>query len=183
MPSEITYHRAQTTEELNEILKLQEANLRHLISEEEKQKEGFVTLQHDFDMLKKMNDACAHSIAKHNGKVIGYALSMLQEFKKDIPLLIPMFTEIDLVLKAQNQKLNYIAMGQICVDKGYRGSGVFRGLYQYMAEELNHEFDAIITEVDSKNRRSSNAHSAIGFKVLKTYTSNDQLWELISLEI
>ncbi|MBD3890402.1 GNAT family N-acetyltransferase [Olleya marilimosa] len=179
----ITYHRAKTNEELQEILELQKQNLRHLITEEQKQKEGFVTLQHDFEILKKMNDACAHCIAKQDQKVVGYALSMLQEFKNQIPLLVPMFEEIDEVIKNQNLSSNYIAMGQICVDKNVRGQGAFRGLYKFMAEELKHDFDTIITEVDTKNIRSSQAHQAVGFKVIKNYTSNDQLWEVISLEI
>jgi len=72
----ISYHRAKTTEDLNAILKLQKQNLRHLIAEDVKQKEGFVTLQHDFSILKKMNDSCAHCIAKNDGKVVAYALSM-----------------------------------------------------------------------------------------------------------
>jgi len=95
LKTNITYHRAKTTEELHAILKLQEQNLRHLISQKQREDEGFVTLQHDFNMLKKMNDQCGHCIAKYNGKVVAYALSMLQEFKKDIPLLAPMFLEID----------------------------------------------------------------------------------------
>lgn len=183
MSSEITYHRAKSIEELKAILKLQEENLRDLISDEVKQKEGFVTLQHDFDLLKQMNDACAHSIAKCNGEVVGYALSMLQEFKMDIPLLIPMFTEIDKTLKVQNLDINYIVMGQICIAKRVRGKGVFRELYNYMAGEFKNDFEAIITEVDTSNTRSSQAHKAVGFKVLKNYKSNNQLWEIISLEI
>ncbi len=183
MKTNITYHRASTTEELNQILKLQEKNLRDLISEKQKQAEGFVTLKHDLKILKKMNDACKHSIAKQGDKVIGYALSMLQDFKDDIPILTPMFKEIDNALKEQNRSSNYIAMGQICVDKSYRGKGIFRKLYNYMANELKYEFDAIITEVDTKNTRSSNAHKAIGFKILKTYTFNKQHWEIIILKI
>ena len=183
MSALITYHRATTKIELEEILNLQAQNLRHIISEEEKQKEGFVTLQHDFEILKKMNDACAHCIAKQDGKVVGYALSMLQDFKHQIPLLVPMFKEIDKTIKAQHLSTNYIAMGQICVDKNVRGQGVFRGLYRYMADQLKDSFDAIITEVDTKNKRSSQAHQAVGFKVIKNYTSNNQFWEIISLEI
>tara|TARA_R110000868_G_scaffold165660_1_gene399202 strand:- start:2467 stop:3021 length:555 start_codon:yes stop_codon:yes gene_type:complete len=181
--SNITYHRVSTIEELNQILKLQEKNLRHLISDEEKEKEGFVTLQHDFEMLKKMNDGCAHCIAKHEGEVVGYVLSMLKDFKKDIPLLVPMFIEIDEAIMKHNLSSSYIAMGQICVDKKVRGQGVFRGLYHFMAQELKNDFDAIITEVDTKNKRSSNAHKAVGFEFLKNYTSNNQLWEVIILKL
>ena len=130
-----------------------------------------------------MHDVCPHIIAKHNKNVIGYALCMLQGFKKDIPVLVPMFTEIDKELSAKKQPLNYLIMGQICIDKKYRKQGVFRGLYAAMKQELQGSFDAIITEVDSANIRSSNAHKAVGFKELKKYTSNHQEWELIVLKI
>ncbi len=183
MKTNITYHRASTTEELNQILKLQEENLRGLVSDEIKKKEGFVTLQHDFEILKKMNDACAHCIVKYKGEVVGYALSMLKEFQNDIPLLVPMFIQIEKAIKEQNLSSNYIAMGQICIDKKLRGQGVFRGLYNYMAQELKNDFDAIITEVDTKNIRSSNAHKAIGFELLKNYISNNQVWEVIILKL
>lgn len=179
----ITYHRVTTLEELNEILKLQKKNLGEVLSNDEKRVEGFVTLQHDLKILKKMNDACAHIIAKQDGDIVGYALSMLKNFKNDIPLLIPMFMQIDKAVKQQSLSSNYIAMGQICVDKKARGQGVFRGLYHFMAQEFKHDFDAIITEVDTKNERSLNAHKAVGFEFLKNYTSNNQLWEVIVLKL
>lgn len=179
----ITYHRTKTDEELKEILALQRVNLSVNISDEEKQKEGFVTLKHDFDVLKKMNDAYAHCVAKENGKIIGYTLSMLQNLKNDIPLLIPMFDEIDKVMDSENFLLKYIVMGQVCIDKNQRGKGIFRGLYAYMANEMKSDFDAIITEVDTKNSRSSNAHKSVGFQLLKKYHSNNQLWEIIILDL
>ncbi|MFD1161635.1 GNAT family N-acetyltransferase [Hwangdonia seohaensis] len=181
LKTDITYHRASTAEDLHQILNLQKKNLYDAISKDSKEKEGFLTVKHDFELLKKMNDACPHFIAKYNAKVVGYALSMVREFRDQIPVLIPMFTEIDKAINEQNPPLNYMVMGQVCVDKEARGQGVFRGLYQYMAQELKHKFDAIITEVDIKNKRSSYAHKAIGFKVLKNYTSNGQFWEIISL--
>ncbi len=177
--SNLTYHRVTTDEELNGILKLQEQNLREVLSANEKNKEGFVTLKHTYNILKLMNDKCAHCIAKYDDKVVGYALSMLQDFKKDIPLLVPMFEEIDKAILENNKSLNYIAMGQICVDKSQRGKGVFRGLYNFMKDELSSEYDAIITEVDILNTRSSQAHKAVGFEVFKNYSSNNQVWELI----
>lgn len=181
--TKITYHRASTAQELKAILSLQQKNLSGILSEDEKSKEGFVTLRHDLGVLQKMNDACAHCIAKSNGRVVGYALSMIQCFRNDVPLLMPMFNEIDTILKEKKLNLDYVVMGQICIDKSMRGQGVFRGLYAYMSQELKGDFDVIITEVDAKNKRSSNAHQAIGFQILKKYVSNNQLWELIVLEI
>ena len=181
---EIIFTRAKTDIELKEILSLQRENLPQQLSQTDKVQEGFLTVQHTFELLKKMNSKCAHIIAKHDDKVIGYALCMLQEFKNDIPVLVPMFKQIDTQLKKQNkQHINYIVMGQICVSKNYRKQGVFRGLYLHMQKEMASEFDAIITEVDASNIRSSNAHKAVGFELLHEFTSNNQHWELILLKV
>ncbi|GAA4890065.1 hypothetical protein GCM10023311_12780 [Flaviramulus aquimarinus] len=173
----IIYKKAITNNELHQILELQHRNIPTSISKEEKQNEGFVTVHHDFETLKTMNDACAHSIAIHNNEVIGYALSMVKDFKDAIAVLKPMFQEIEISIKPM---VRYIVMGQVCVDKPYRKQGIFRGLYEFMRLNLKPDFDFVITEVDAKNTRSLNAHYAIGFKVLKTYISNNQKWVLLS---
>jgi len=173
----IIYKKAETTLELYQILELQQINILDSISKEESETEGFVTVKHDFEILNAMNNKCAHTIAKSNGNIIGYALSMVKEFKEEIAILKPMFKEIE---NSVDSNLSYITMGQICIDKTFRKQGVFRGLYSAMKEHVKHEFDVIITEVDKKNTRSLNAHQAIGFELLKTYKTNNQEWALLS---
>ncbi len=179
MPN-ITYKRADSNEELNQILELQRANIPSVISEEESKTEGFVTVHHSFDILKAMNERCAHVIAKSSDKVVGYTLCMLKEFKTDIEVLKPMFGQIDACL---NNDETYVVMGQVCIDKAFRKQGIFRGLYEYMKQELRSDFDAIITEVDVANTRSLDAHYAIGFELLQSYQSNGQDWALISFDL
>ena len=176
MEAEIIYKRVNSTEELYQILELQRANIPSSISEKEIKKEGFVTVHHNFEILKAMNDKCPHVIAKCNGKVVGYALCMLKGFKKDIEVLQPMFQQIDNFLKGGNM---YIVMGQICIDKMFRKQGIFRGLYHYMKQQLQSKFNTIVTEVDTANKRSLNAHFAIGFKTLYSYRSNRQDWKIL----
>lgn len=172
----ISCKRAGTTEELNQILELQRANIPSVISEVEKQQEGFVTVYHNFEILKAMNDKCAHVIAKSNDKVVGYALCMLKSFKVDIEVLQPMFKQIDQCLDDES----YFVMGQICIDKEFRKQGIFRGMYGFMKQEMASKYNMIITEVDKKNTRSLNAHYALGFKLLHSYNSNQQDWALIA---
>ncbi|WP_298900808.1 GNAT family N-acetyltransferase [uncultured Psychroserpens sp.] len=178
--TDITYHRVKTDDELNAILRLQSDNLPKRITVSEQEKEGYVTIHHSFDILKRMNDSCAHIIAKHDGHIVGYALCMTKQFKDEIPILISMFNEIESIIP---KRLNYIVMGQVCVSKPYRKQGIFRGLYRFMSNVLKPDFKAIITEVNVKNVRSSKAHQAVGFELLKTYVSNNETWELISLPI
>jgi len=176
--NDIIYCRASTDEELNQILDLQKQNLSSSLSLTEKENEGFLTVVHTFDILKQMNDCCAHCIAKHENKVVGYALSMHPKFADGIEVLKPMFTEINKIISGN---LQYIIMGQICVDKKYRKRGIFRGLYDFMKQELQTTFDNIITEVDAENVRSLNAHLAVGFEILKEYDANNKHWIIISL--
>ena len=103
-------------------------------------------------------------------------ISMTKEFKNDIPVLKPMFVQIDNYIDAGT---SYITMGQICVDKAYRRQGVFRALYQKMKEELKNKYDLLITEVDADNQRSLQAHYAIGFKKLASYLANGVEWQIV----
>ena len=176
----ITYKKADSNEELNQILELQSVNIPSSISEDESEVEGFVTVHHNFEILKRMNDKCAHIIAKSKDKVIGYTLCMLKEFKEEIEVLRPMFQQIDNCI---NSDETYIVMGQICIDKQFRKQGVFRGLYHFMKQEMSTQYDMIITEVDVANTRSMNAHFAIGFKTLYSYRSNNQNWKILYLNL
>ena len=174
----IRYKRASRKDELEQILKLQQDNLPSVVSEEIKKTEGFVTVHHDFDILNKMNEVCPHIIATSDEKVVGYTLCMHPKFGDDIEVLRPMFGEIKRIL-GSNEK--YIVMGQVCVDKAYRRRGIFRKLYSYMLEEIKSEFNCIITEVDSTNTASLQAHYAVGFELLSRYQSGGHDWELIRL--
>ncbi len=174
----IVYGIATSETDLNQILVLQQKNLPGAISSEEKKIEGFVTVSHTLDILRAMNDVCPHIVAKSDGTVIGYALCMHPKFADEVEILQPMFDKIDAIIPKIE---NYIAMGQICIDKAYRGRGVFRQLYRTMQEAVRPEFGQIITEVDAENVRSLRAHYAVGFEDVATYRSGVQLWKVVGL--
>ena len=175
----ISFKTATSQNELEQILALQKANLPMAVSKEEQQAEGFVTVHHDFDILKRMNEACAHTLAKDGEKVVGYALSMHPKFGDEIEVLRPMFKQIRDHLPTD---VSYVIMVQICIDKAYRKQGIFRKLYEAMKEHVNPEFEAIITEVDTRNVRSLYAHHAVGFRLLHRYYADGRDWELIILK-
>lgn len=176
----IAYKRAASNKELKQILALQQANLPTAISSEEKRSEGFVTVEHKFDLLKQMNDVCPHIIATEGDKVVGYSLCMHPDFRNHIEVLKPLFSQID---KLPGISEAFIVMGQICIAKSHRNRGIFRGLYGSMTSELASHFNHIITEVDTRNTRSLQAHYAVGFKSLMRYQAQDKEWELIGLPI
>ncbi|WP_430968368.1 GNAT family N-acetyltransferase [Spongiimicrobium sp. 2-473A-2-J] len=176
---ELQFGPAKSEVELLGILKLQKANLPNAVSSDEKQREGFVTVNHTLELLGRMNSVCPHIIAKDRERVVAYTLCMHPMFASEIPVLKPMFNEIDSILPKME---NYLVMGQVCIDKAYRKLGIFRTLYETMQKSTRSGFDSIVTEVDAENVRSLQAHYAVGFRDLKTYTSGGRQWHLIVLK-
>lgn len=173
---QIQFKRVSSEKELYQILDLQKKNAIPSLSDHEKEKEGFVTVVHSFEIIKQMNDASAHIIAKDGDNLVGYALVMLKEFRDEISLLSAMFETASELLGNKN----YLAMGQICVAKEYRKQGVFRGMYTFYKEELQIEFDCLLTEVATDNTRSLAAHKSIGFEIIKTQITQGTSWELMN---
>jgi len=174
----IRYVQASTIDHLEQILQLQQQNLPKSLSRNEREQEGFLTVEHSLGVLSEMNEECGHIIALEDNKIVAYALCMHPKFAESIEVLKPMFHEINNVVK---DKSNYMVMGQVCVAKTYRRKGVFRRLYEAMKEKLPSGIDTIITEVDANNKRSLMAHRAIGFQELKRYNANGKEWVLIVL--
>lgn len=172
----IIYKRAGSDNELHQILALQKCNMREGLSKAEIATQGFITVNHNFEILKKMNDACPHIIAISNNQVVGYALVMLPSFRNEMEILTPMFDIADSLFGDKH----YIVMGQVCVAKDFRGKGVFRGMYQFYKTELQNDYACLFTEIASDNPRSLSAHKAIGFEILKTQVSNGVSWELVN---
>ncbi|NNE27477.1 MAG: GNAT family N-acetyltransferase [Saprospiraceae bacterium] len=177
---DIHYTIAKTDQQLHQILDLQQRNLPGVLNSEEKQSQGFVTVEHDFRLLKEMNSEYPHAVALADEKVIGYALVMLPEFRDQIEILIPMFNQIDKALTKRLELKKYFIMGQVCVSKAYRGKGVFYGLYDQLKVTMSSDFACCITEVDPINTRSIKAHRNQGFKLLERYMDEkNRSWDLI----
>jgi GNAT superfamily N-acetyltransferase len=168
---EITFSLCQGDEELNQILGLQGRNLRNTQSAEVEADQGFVTVQHDLKLLKSMNEAAKHIIAKDGERVVGYALAMTKDFQDEIPVLKSMFDLID-GLHVNGVPLGegtYIVMGQVCVDYDYRGKGIFQGMYNKYFEAYKSNYQHIITEIAARNTRSLRAHLNVGFNEIHRY--------------
>ena len=175
----IIYETAKTENDYNKILELQRQNLPYKLSNKEAKQQGFVTLEHNVELLKKICGHHAHVIALDERKIIGYALVMVKEYSSEIPLLISMFNQINKISSIDPE--SYVVMGQICIAKEYRGMGIFKGLYEKLKLELQGHFRQIITEVATSNVRSIGAHNSIGFQSIHRYTSDEKTWELICL--
>ncbi len=177
----IHYTRSTNRKDLEQIIQLQVENREGSISKEELQSEGFVTVVHDLSLLEEMNTPHPHTIGKDGDLLIAYVLTMLKSLEDRIPILVPMFQQIN-TTEYKGELLrdtDYFVIGQCCVKKSYRGQGVFKGLYETMREYMVPHFRYAITEIATRNPRSIRAHEKMGFKVIKEYTDATDHWALV----
>ena len=178
----VSYLAATTEKHLGAILKLQQANLPKNISAKEAQQQGFVTVEHNIEILRAMNAQYGHQIALIDDELAAYALVMLRDFSRSVPVLWPFFERLE-HLEWQGKKLSemaYFVMGQLCVAKPFRGLGVSKGLYCHLGQRMKNDFQLMVTEVSSKNKPSIIAHEKAGFELIYQYhEDNDEYWDVL----
>jgi GNAT superfamily N-acetyltransferase len=170
----ITYGAAHTRNDLEGILHLQKANLAQGLTPEEAREQGFVTVCHSFAQLKKMNEQEKHIIAKDEERVVGYCLAMTRLARRDIPVLISMFEVFDAITYRGGKisDYRYLVVGQVCVDKAYRGQGVLARCYAAYKARYQPAYDFAITIIDAANTRSLRAHQKLGFQDIHAYVDS-----------
>jgi len=173
--------------EVRQISELQAANHPTVLTPETVASQGFVTVRHDLDVLQRMNEAAPAIIAKDGDRVVAYALVMPREFAAEVPILRPLFEMLDALSwngALLRDQPRWFVMGQVCVADGYRGRGIFDGLYRAMAGEYRDRYDFTVTEVAARNTRSLRAHERAGFRTLQVYpdATTGEDWHVIVLD-
>ena len=173
----------KSDDDVRGIIALQNKNLKKNLSPEQVQSQGFLTVEHEFSVLKAMNDAQPSVIVKDGETVVGYCLAMLSSFRNDVPELRILFNNIDEVV-FDGQKLggmNYVVMGQVCVGEGYRSMGFFDAMYQKLREELSGSYDVCVTDISVNNLRSLKAHARVGFVGMKDFEDKhlNEVWRIV----
>jgi ribosomal protein S18 acetylase RimI-like enzyme len=170
-----------TTAELQQILNLQQKYLAGHNSLAEEKEQGFVTVHHTLQKLQQMHALAPSVIVKDGDDVIAYALVMLTDAAGLIPELASMFQMLGNI-SYNHQPLStyrYYVMGQICVDKAYRGQGVFEMLYAKHKDLMKDNYDFVVTEIATRNTRSIRAHEKAGFKLLHRFTDEREEWDVV----
>ena len=178
----IAVTQATSEQDLRGILHLQGENLATNLSPEERASQGFVTVVHSYEQLSDLNVQEKHIVAKEGDRVIGYLLAMTQRSKGDIPVLIPMFEMFNELVYGGKRiaDQNYIVVGQVCIDKSYRGKGILDQCYAAYKEYYGNKYSFAITEIATANTRSLAAHKRVGFERVKTYAAPDGVdWEVV----
>jgi hypothetical protein len=168
--------------DLQRILELQRANLATNIATsidaQELRAQGFVTAVHSLQSLQQMHALAPSIVAKAGDQLAGYALTMLVEARRFVPILDPMFQLFE-QLQWRGRPLREVphyVMGQVCIAKPFRGQGLFDALYRGHQAAYGERFELLVTEVSLRNPRSLRAHERVGFEPLHRYRDSVDEW-------
>jgi ribosomal protein S18 acetylase RimI-like enzyme len=168
--------------ELDDILALQRENLRGVGTAEDERREGFVTVEHTREVLEAMHAIAPSVIAREDGALAGYALVMPVETRALVPILGPMFDQLDAITWRGRPlaETAYYVMGQICVARDYRGRGVVDAMYREHRARYADRFTACVTEIATRNTRSLRVHERVGFETIHTYRDLEDEWAVVA---
>lgn len=172
---------SQSTVDFEGVLSLQRENLLIKLSQEEKDEQGFVTVAHTLGQLEIMHSIAPHVLAKENGQVVGYVLAMTLESRGVVPLLASLFDNFEKLAIAGKKVTDYqpMVVGQVCIGKSQRGTGLFDKLYTAYREQYASTHDFAITSVALSNYRSLAAHQRVGFKIIHTFQDSLHPWAIV----
>ena len=167
--------------ELDDIRLLQRENLRKLIGETEAGKEGFLTAEYSMEMLQQMHRFQPSIIAKDGDTIAGYVIITTKNSYGQHPLLDSLFDSIDALNYNDTplKDVNYILVGQLCVGKAYRGTGLVQKMYNYYQQSLSKSYQYLITDVAQENPRSIKAHLKTGFEIIHTIQYGGIGWDIV----
>ncbi|MEP7323190.1 MAG: GNAT family N-acetyltransferase [Saprospiraceae bacterium] len=166
---------------LQRILDLQRINLRSNLAPDEINSQGFLYVEHTYELLQTICETEPPIIALDGPNLAGYALCMNRIHSMKVSELRSFFILLEKLTYHDKglQECNYLVCGQICIAKPYRGFNLMRKLYVKMSE-LKTKYQYCITEVSSQNIRSLNAHFKVGFKPIHEFLDeHEELWHIL----
>lgn len=175
--------------DIESITRLQRKNLDKNLTEEEKQKEGFVSLETTNDDLSKImeNKDGLIVVDKQNDHLRGYLISITQEYAKKLSFLDPLLQNIK-ELEYQGKKIEdykYCILAQTAIEKESRGQGILEKLYAKLKNELATQgYELGISEIAESNEKSLGVHlNKIGLKKIGVYDFDNKKWVVVALDL
>ncbi len=170
-----------THNELVQIHNLNQKNLKNNLSEKDRAEQGFVSWLYPLELLEKMHDQMPSIIVKDGDKVVGYALVTIKENTQFHTNLKDMMHTLRHVMYRDKPLFLYQCyfMGQVCIDKEYRGKNIFSKLFAKHYEVHHNTYELLITEIAATNIRSQKAHEKVGFNTIYTHTFKDEVWNVV----
>ncbi len=187
MSGQVHFTTVSNAAEVRQISELQAANLPSALTPDTMASQGFVTVRHDLGVLQRMNEVALgdHRQGRRSGRRLRAGDAARVRVGRADPAAAVRHAGCALVEDTLlRDQPRWFVMGQVCIAEGYRGRGLFDGLYRAMAEAYRDRYDFTVTEVAARNTRSLRAHERAGFRTLQVYpdATTGEDWHVIVLD-
>ncbi len=178
--------------DIDGILALQRANLKNNLSESEQEQWGFLSVPSQESDFERYRREAVLVVAIQGGRVVGFENTMTIPHALQTPLFV---TEVDAYKRIPYNgttifRLNPCIIGQLAVDREFRGHGVAVDLHNAVIERSRGRFGVLVSVVESTNARSlafherkihmkrvgEYEHESATFVVLAQDFVNDDAW-------
>lgn len=152
--------RNATISDINGVIELQGKYLFADTPENEREN-GFVTTPFTVVQIEKIIGLSGLFVAEDERKIIAYAFAGSWEYFSQwaiFPFMVSRLGKLNWGTEIITTK-NSFQYGPICIDKNYRGSGVFQKLFELMRIGMNRQYPIGVTFINKINKRSFEAHT------------------------
>lgn len=168
------------------VLKLQEKYLYRNMTEEER-KDGFVTTPFTYQQIEEILKENGLFVAKNkNGVVVAYIFAASWKYFEQWEIFNYMVSRFPNI-SFQNQKIttsNSFQYGPVCIDKKYRGQGLFNRLFEEMRLEFVKKYPISITFINKINQISTAAHTRkLGWEIIDEFEFNNNQYLGLGLDM
>ncbi len=167
------------------ILELQKRNLLHNLPPQDRQ-DGFLSIEYSTAQLEWLAGEIGIFVATENDHLAGYLIAQPMDFAMQSPLIDTMVNRFsDVIFRARPLSgVRTFIYGPVCIEKGSRGTGVLRGLFNVMLRTLKDRFDTGVAFVSVRNPRSLRAHQdKLGMKVVDEFDFNGQKYHTLAFDM
>lgn len=151
---------------------------------EEDKKDGFVTTAFSKEELQDIIEKeQGIFIAIEDDKVVGYVMAASWQYWSAWPIFAYMIQYLG-ELEYLGEKLsteNSYQYGPVCIDKDFRGSGLFEKLFHFALKQMAKRYKILVTFINKINHRSYAAHTKkLGLEVIQEFEfNNNNYYELV----
>lgn len=145
--------------DINGILDLLKANHINYVKDKT---DGFVTTNITEEQLSKLiTKENGVTVAKENGKILAFAMAASWDFWKEWPLFSYMIEQLpNFALEGETITAeNSYQYGPVCIDKAFRGSGLFEKIFFASLSNMQKRYPIMVTFINQINPRSFEAHT------------------------
>ncbi len=173
-------YRRPNPEDFQQIVELQNRNLRLNLSADDLT-DGFLGTAFTIDQFKEMDRSIAVVVAIENDKICGYLCASTPEFNESTPAPSAMLKACSRITYKGKVLTDYkfFVATPICIDKKYRGTGVYIGLCQKILELIPHEHELAVGFIHTENHRHLKAREKMDLEIVGQFSLGENTFHII----